>query len=127
NVEPAPEIVPEPLGGVVAVFALELAGAVVVVPVLAVVSLDLLELPHAAMPAASSRQPASTTNLFLITASPDWLFFARLSPVGFPAARLQRRTAALPELLPRTTCAQTGVHSPTTVFIDRRSFDVNIS
>jgi hypothetical protein len=70
-VEPAPEIVPEPLGGVVAVFAgaLELVLALVL-GVLDELLEELLELPHAARPNASTTQPASAPNLFLITTSP---------------------------------------------------------
>jgi hypothetical protein len=68
-VEPAPEIVPEPVGGVVAVFALALELVLAVVE-LVVELLVELELPHAARPNASTAQPASALILFLITTSP---------------------------------------------------------
>jgi hypothetical protein len=69
-VEPAPEIVPEPLGGVVAVFAAALELVLALVLGVLVELLEEFELPHAARPNASTTQPASAPNLFLITTSP---------------------------------------------------------
>jgi hypothetical protein len=62
-------MVPDPLGGVVAVFALALEVLALVLLVVLDV-LEVLELPHAARPNASTAQPASALILFLITASP---------------------------------------------------------
>ncbi len=67
--EPAPEIVPDPVGGAVAVFAAAVV-LVEVVPAVVVEVLDELELPQAARPNASSAQPTSAPIFFLITGSP---------------------------------------------------------
>jgi hypothetical protein len=59
-------MVPEPLGGVVAVV---LAALLVVLGVLLVELVVELELPQAARPNASTTQPASALILFLITSA----------------------------------------------------------
>ncbi len=65
KVEPAPEIVPEPLGGVVAV--LDAALALELVDALVDEVVDELELPHAASPTPSAMQLANAPILFLVT------------------------------------------------------------
>jgi hypothetical protein len=69
-VEPAPEIVPGAVLVAVAVVLGVLLALLELLDVLVEVELVELELPHAARPNASTAQPASALNLFLITASP---------------------------------------------------------
>jgi hypothetical protein len=74
KVEPAPEIVPAPDGGAVAVFE-PAAGLVVPVELLVGLVVELvveLELPHAARPNESTTEPRRAPILFLVTTSP-WL------------------------------------------------------
>jgi hypothetical protein len=67
NVEPAPEIVPEPtLAGVVAVV---LAGVLDLVGLLEL-EVDLLELPQAPTPMASTAAEASAPIVLVVTGSP---------------------------------------------------------
>jgi hypothetical protein len=120
-------MVPAAAATVVAVFEAE---ALVVVPV---VVLELLELPQAAIPIASSAQPASAPNLFLITASP-WLscHFGRLMPgvgVEEPRASSVNPDAHAAVSAPASSGAgwANGVHSPITVSSVAAAVDVNIS
>jgi hypothetical protein len=115
--------VPEPLGGVVAVFA---AAELVVAGAEELLLVVLLELPHAAKLTASSREPASTPNLFLITTSPDWSFSTGSRRRGFRPYASSAGPLRL-RVVTRTRGDQTAIYSPATVFLATRALDVNIS